>query len=216
MILSATGFIADLVEAQALQFGEFELKSGLRSPYFFNLGNVATGSGIDKMGYAFAKNISDLNFNPDVLFGPAYKGIPLVTTTSINLLNFGLDVGVACNRKEAKTHGEGGSLIGTDLRSKRVLIIDDVITDGASKIEAAELVRQHGGVPIGVLVALDRKEREPVSGRTYLETVEEKLSVGIYSVATIKDVLAYLELHDHLRSTLEALRQYVDQHCVVN
>ena len=216
MILSATAFVAELVEAQALEFGEYKLKSGLLSPYFMNLGNVASGSGIDKVGYAFAKRISELNFDPDVLFGPAYKGIPLATTTSTNLLNFGLDVGVAFNRKEIKTHGEGGALVGADLQSKRVLIIDDVITDGASKVEAAEVVRRNGGIPIGVLIALDRKERDPVSGRTYLETVEESLGLGIYSVATILDLLAYLELHKHFKETLEILRRYVDQHCVVN
>ncbi|MXW08034.1 MAG: orotate phosphoribosyltransferase [Gammaproteobacteria bacterium] len=215
MMLSATAFVADLIEAKAIQFGQFQLKSGLQSPYFMNLGNVAFGSGIDKVGYAFARRISELNFNPDILFGPAYKGIPLATTTSTNLLNFGLDVGVTFNRKEIKQHGEGGALVGADLHSKRVLIIDDVITDGASKIEAAELVRQNGGKPIGVLVALDRKEREPVSGRTYLETVEEKLGLGIYSVATIKDVLAYLELHDHLSDTLDVLQCYVTKHCVL-
>ena len=214
-MLSATAFIADLIEAQALQFGQFQLKSGLQSPYFMNLGNIACGSGIDKVGYAFARRISELNFNPDILFGPAYKGIPLATTTSTNLLNFGVDVGVAFNRKEVKQHGEGGSLVGAELRSKRVLIIDDVITDGASKIEAAELVRQNGGKPIGVLVALDRKEREPVSGRTYLETVEEKMGLGVYSVATIKDVLAYLELHDHLSDTLAVLKSYATEHCVL-
>ena len=214
-MLSATAFVADLIDAQALQFGQFKLKSGLLSPYFMNLGRVAFGSGIDKVGYAFARRISDLNFNPDVLFGPAYKGIPLVTTTATNLLNFGLDVGVAFNRKEVKQHGEGGSLVGADLQSKSVLIIDDVITDGASKIEAAELVRQAGGEPMGVLVALDRKEREPVSGRTYLETVEEKMGLGVYSVATIKDVLAYLELHEHFADTLEVLQDYVAKHCVL-
>lgn len=216
MTLSATAFVADLIEAQALQFGQYQLKSGLQSPYFMNLGNVASGSGIDKVGYAFARRISELNFNPDVLFGPAYKGIPLVTTTSTNLLNFGFDVGIAFNRKEVKQHGEGGSLVGTDLQSKRVLIIDDVITDGASKIEAAELVRQNGGIPIGVLVALDRKERDPVSGGTFLETAEEKMGLGVYSVATIKDVLAYLKLHDHLSDTLEVLQQYVADHCVLS
>ena len=214
-MLSATAFVADLIDAQALQFGQFKLKSGLLSPYFMNLGRVAFGSGIDKVGYAFARRISELNFNPDVLFGPAYKGIPLVTTTATNLLNFGLDVGVAFNRKEVKQHGEGGSLVGADLQSKSVLIIDDVITDGASKIEAAELVRQAGGEPMGVLVALDRKEREPVSGRTYLETVEEKMGLGVYSVATIKDVLAYLELHEHFADTLEVLQDYVAKHCVL-
>lgn len=214
-MLSATAFVADLIAARALQFGQFQLKSGLQSPYFMNLGNVAFGSGIDKVGYAFARCISELNFNPDILFGPAYKGIPLATTTSTNLLNFGLDVGVAFNRKEVKQHGEGGSLVGADLQSKRVLIIDDVITDGASKIEAAELVRQNGGNPIGVLVALDRKEREPHSGRTYLETVEEKMGLGVYSVATIKDVLAYLELHDHLSDTLGVLQDYVAKYCVL-
>lgn len=216
MILSATAFVAELIEAQALEFGEYQLKSGLRSPYFMNLGNVASGSGIDKVGYAFAKRIAELNFNPDVLFGPAYKGIPLATTTSTNLVNFGLDVGVAFNRKEIKKHGEGGTLVGADLQSKRVLIVDDVITDGASKVEAAELVRRNGGIPIGVLIALDRKEREPISGRTYLECVEKSLGLGIYSVATIMDVLAYLELHEHFKETLEILRRYVDQHCVVN
>ena len=216
MIMSATAFVADLIEARALQFGEFELKSGLRSPYFMNLGNVSLGSGVDKVGYAFARRISELNFNPDILFGPAYKGIPLVTTTSTNLLNFGHDVGIAFNRKEVKSHGEGGSLVGADLQSKRVLIIDDVITDGASKVAAAELVRQNGGNPIAVLVALDRKERDPASGRTYLETLEERLGLGVYSVATIKDVLAYLALHDHLSDTLATLRDYVAKHCVLN
>lgn len=215
-MMSATAFVADLIEARALQFGEFELKSGLRSPYFMNLGNVALGSGVDKVGYAFARRISELNFSPDILFGPAYKGIPLVTTTSTNLLNFGHDVGIAFNRKEVKSHGEGGSLVGADLQSKRVLIIDDVITDGASKVAAAELVRQNGGNPIAVLVALDRKERDPASGRTYLETVEETLGLGVYSVATIKDVLAYLELHDHLSDTLATLRDYVAKHCVLS
>lgn len=214
--MSATAFVADLIEAKALQFGEFELKSGLRSPYFMNLGNVSLGSEIDKVGYAFARRISELNFQPDVLFGPAYKGIPLVATSSTNLLNFGLDVEIAFNRKEIKQHGEGGSLVGADLHSKRILIVDDVITDGASKIEAVEFVRQNGGHPIGVLVALDRKEREPSSGRTYLEILEESLGLGVYSVATIKDVLAYLELHDHLRETLDVLRQYVAKHCVLN
>ncbi|MYD46775.1 MAG: orotate phosphoribosyltransferase [Gammaproteobacteria bacterium] len=214
-MLSATAFVADLIEAQALQFGQFQLKSGLHSPYFMNLGNVASGSGIDKVGYAYARRISELNFSPDVLFGPAYKGIPLVTTTSTNLLNFGLDVGVAFNRKELKQHGEGGSLIGADLKTKRVLILDDVITDGASKIEATELIRQNGGKPIGVLVALDRKEREPVSGRTYLEIVEEKIGLGIYSVATIKDVLAYLELHDNRSDTYAVLQRYAAKHCVL-
>ncbi len=214
-MLSATAFVADLIDAQALQFGQFNLKSGIQSPYFMNLGRVAFGSGIDKVGYAFARRISELNFDPDVLFGPAYKGIPLVTTTATNLLNFGLDVGVAFNRKEIKQHGEGGSLVGAELQSKRVLIIDDVITDGASKIEAAELVRHAGGKPIGVLVALDRKEREPISGRTYLETVEEKMGLGVYSVATIKDVLAYLELHEHFTDTLELLQDYVAKHCVL-
>lgn len=216
MILSATAFVADLIAARALQFGEFQLKSGLRSPYFMNLGNVAQGSDIEKVGYAFAKRVYELNFNPDVIFGPAYKGIPLVTTTSTNLLNFGLNVSIAFDRKEVKTHGEGGSLIGAKLHSKRVLIIDDVITDGASKLEAAELVRRCGGNPIGVLVALDRKEREPHSNRTYLEIVEEKLGLGIYSVATINDILAYLELHEHFQDTLEILREYVDRHCVLN
>ncbi|MCY3884126.1 MAG: orotate phosphoribosyltransferase, partial [Gammaproteobacteria bacterium] len=146
-----TAFIGEMVDAGVLVFGDFILKSGLSSPYFFNLGNISSGRTLSNLGYVFAKYIYDLNLVPDILFGPAYKGIPLATATAIALTDMSQDVKVAFNRKERKKHGEASELIGAELDSSRVLILDDVVTDGATKAEAFAMIRALGGEPIGVL-----------------------------------------------------------------
>ncbi len=214
-MISATAFIADMIQERALKFGGFTLKSGLKSPYFFNLGSIASAEGLNKIGFALAQRIHDLNLNPEVIFGPAYKGITLATVTSLNLLNFGMSVSIAYDRKEVKSHGEGGQLIGCNLESKRVLIIDDVFTNGASKVHAQEVICAHGGVPIGVLVAFDRQERDPASGRSFLEVVEERLQLGIYSVASLQHLLAYLAMHEDLKATEQRLRDYAANSCAI-
>lgn len=213
MLLSGTAFIADMFKAGVLKFGDFTLKSGIKCPYFFDLGAIDSSTGLQQVGFAFARKIDELNFSPEVLFGPSYKGIPLVVTTAISLLDFGKNTQVCFDRKEVKQHGEGGKLIGADLAGKSVLLIDDVITDGASKVAAFELIQSHGGNVLAILVALDRSERDGNTNNSYLKSLEETLGVGIYSIASIKHVLAYLEQHQELKDTHETVRRYVDAQC---
>ena len=212
-MVSGTAFVADMFHADVLKFGEFTLKSGVNCPYFFDLGSINSGEQLQRVGFTFAQKIDELNFRPEILFGPAYKGIPLVVTTSISLLNFSIDSQVAFDRKEMKRHGEGGRIIGANLAGKQVLLIDDVITDGASKEAACELIRANGGQLMAVLVALDRNERDDEANTSYLKVLEEKLRVGIYSIASIKDVLEYLEQHTDLAEELELVRRYAEANC---
>ncbi|EQD47257.1 orotate phosphoribosyltransferase, partial [mine drainage metagenome] len=152
-------FLALAHTAGVLRFGSFTLKSGRRSPYFFNLGQIATGAGLVRLGTAYAACIEASGVGFDMLFGPAYKGIPLVTTTAIALAErHGRDVPLAYNRKETKDHGEGGMIVGAAL-SGRVLVIDDVLTAGTAVRESLALIRAHGATPAGVVIALDRQER---------------------------------------------------------
>lgn len=209
-----TAFIGEMVEAGVLVFGDFTLKSGLSSPYFFNLGNVSTGTTLSNLGYVFAKYIHDLNLAPDILFGPAYKGIPLTTATAIVLTDMSQNVKVAFNRKERKQHGEGSVLMGANLDSCRVLILDDVVTDGATKAEAFEMIRANNGNPIGVLVALDRRELDPSGQRTMLQALETKLNAPVYSIASVTDILMYLE-HRGMETEYATIRAYADQHCLL-
>lgn len=213
-MFSSAAFISDMVQEGVLQFGDFTLKSGLQSPYFFNLGRVSTGPALNKLGYVFAKRIYDLNLNPSVLFGPAYKGIPLATATAMALSDMSRNVGVTFDRKEAKDHGEGGSVVGASMSSKKVLIVDDVVTDGASKIEAFRQIRLNGGEPIGVLIALDRRERDSTGERTMLQALEITLDLPVYSVATVVDILSYLE-HCEMDEAFAAVKSYADTHCVL-
>lgn len=214
-MLAPTAFVADMVQEGVLQFGEFTLKSGLKSPYFFNLGKISSGPALSRLGYVYAKRIAELNLRPDVLFGPAYKGIPIATATAMSLSNMSLNVDIAFNRKEAKDHGEGGNLVGVAMGTKRVLIIDDVVTDGASKIEAFEMIRANQGKPIAVLIALDRRERDETGDRTMLEALETKLQTPVYSVATLDDILAYLD-YSGMDKEKAAVSSYADNHCIVN
>lgn len=184
-------FIRFAIERNILKFGEFTLKSGRISPYFFNAGLFNTGADLDRVGrfYASALESSDLEY--DLLFGPAYKGIPLATATAMALSrDYGKEAPYAFNRKEAKAHGEGGNIVGTPLHG-RVLIIDDVITAGTAIRESVEIIRAAGATPAGVLIALDRQERGQ-GERSAIQDVEITLGLPVVSIINLGQVLDYL------------------------
>jgi orotate phosphoribosyltransferase len=203
-------FIRLCLELGVLRFGEFTLKSGRQSPYFFNAGLFNTGRAIAALGrhYAHAAAISGVSF--DMLFGPAYKGIPLVTVTAAALAEHeNRNQPYAFNRKEAKDHGEGGNIIGAPLAG-RVLIVDDVITAGTAIRESVEIIRAHSATPVGVLIALDREER----GHGDLSAVQEvqaTLGLPVISVLRLRDLLVHLENSGEL-AILGAVRAYRDRY----
>ena len=199
-------FIGLCLELGVLRFGDFTLKSGRRSPYFFNAGLFIDGRAIAALGrhYAHAAVRSGLPF--DMLFGPAYKGIPLVTATAAALAEHeGRNLPFAFNRKEAKDHGEGGSIVGAPLAG-RVLIVDDVITAGTAIRESVEIIRAQGATPAGVLIALDREERGR-GERSAVQEVQEVYGLPVVSVLRLRDLMTHLEAAGE-RSTLEAVRAY--------
>lgn len=205
-------FVQRMVEQGVLLFGDFRLKSGGQTPYFFNLGNVSTGQGLTQLGESYARCIAGSSLKPDVLFGPAYKGISLAVTTGIGLAGLGIDVGVAFNRKEAKERGEGGLLIGASMEGKRVVVIDDVIVDGGAKIESVEMIKQAGGTVEGIVIAIDRCEYL-TQDKTASEHLSEVLQTNILSVSTLHDVIEYLSGKPDQRDNLDALLVYAKQHC---
>ena len=189
----AAAFVHAMVQRKVLAFGDFVLKSGRRSPYFFNLGAVADGAGLALLGDAYATQTKRLPQMPDVVFGPAYKGIPIAVATAMSLARQGFAVGAAYDRKEAKAHGEGGRLVGAELGGRRVAIVDDVVTDGTAKRQAFEIIGEAGGEVVGVVLALDRQEpaREG-SAETAVETLRRGFGVPVRCVARLDDVLDYL------------------------
>lgn len=200
------------MELGVLRFGEFTLKSGRRSPYFFNAGLFNTGRAIAGLGryYARAAALSGLEF--DMLFGPAYKGIPLVTATVAALAEHeGRNLPFAFNRKEAKDHGEGGMIVGAPLTG-RVLIVDDVITAGTAIRESVEIIRAHGATPAGVLIALDREERGQ-GERSAVQEVQETLGLPVVSVLRLRDLMVHLE-NTGEQAVLDAVRAYRDRYGV--
>ena len=199
-------FIDLALELGALRFGEFKLKSGRISPYFFNAGLFTTGHAIATLGRCYASTIADSGLGYDMLFGPAYKGIPLVTATAAALAEqHSRSVPFAFNRKEAKDHGEGGTIIGSTLAG-RVLIIDDVITAGTAIRESAQLILDAGARLAGVVLALDRQERGqgPLSA---VQEIEESFRVRCVSVITLSDLIESLNAPVHAE-TLKAMRRY--------
>jgi orotate phosphoribosyltransferase len=196
-----------MIARDVLRFGDFVLKSGRRSPYFFNLGAVADAEGLAVLGTAYAAEALALPTPPEVLFGPAYKGIPIaVATVGAMLREHGRNVGAAFNRKEAKQHGEGGSLVGAALAGRKVAIVDDVVTDGAAKREAFEAVSEAGGHVVGIVLALDRREAVAQgSSETAVEALGRTLGVPVRSLATLDDVLAYLAQSPELAPQYERL-----------
>jgi orotate phosphoribosyltransferase len=206
-------FIAQMVEQGVLKFGDFTLKSGRRSPYFFNLGAIDDGVGLASLGSAYAAALVASDLAPDVLFGPAYKGIPIAVATAVALQQeHGVNVGVAFNRKEAKQHGEGGAMIGRAL-SGRVVIVDDVMTAGTAVTEAARLVAGAGARLAGVLVALDREEAV-APGETAVTRMASALGAPVLAIATLRDVIRFLDSHGGYTESLALIRAYQTEHCV--
>ncbi|KAL1525011.1 hypothetical protein AB1Y20_019887 [Prymnesium parvum] len=191
-------FLAFCMECDVLRFGEFTLKSGRSSPYFFNAGLFNTGGRLARLGKFYAAAAVAARVEFDVLFGPAYKGIPLAAATAIALAQeHGVDAPYGFNRKEAKDHGEGGSMVGAPLQG-RVLVIDDVITAGTAIRESVALIAAQGATLAGVIVALDREEPTDGSQRSAIEQVEHDLNVRVVSVATLSHLIAYLEAKGQL------------------
>ncbi len=186
-------FLDLALRADALRFGEFTLKSGRVSPYFFNAGRFDSGAHLVALAACYVEAIEQAEVDFDLLFGPAYKGIPLATALACEFARRGRDLPLAFNRKEAKTHGEGGTLIGAPLGGRRVLVVDDVITAGTAIREALATIREAGGRPVGIAIALDRQEAvDPaVSRRSATETVAIEQGLPVIAVATLDDLLAY-------------------------
>ena len=200
------------LRCQVLRFGEFTLKSGRVSPYFFNAGRFDHGAALGALGDCYARTLLASGIGLDMIFGPAYKGIPLATTTAIALAANGRDVPVAFNRKEAKDHGEGGSLIGAPLQG-RVLIVDDVVTAGTAVRESITLIRAAGATPCGVLVALDRQERGE-SGLSATQEIVRQFDIPVVSIARLDELLTYTSAHPALAEHRESLLAYRAQYGV--
>ncbi len=178
---------------RVLRFGNFTLKSGRESPYFFNAGLFNSGLAIGAVGRAYAAALSAAGVDFDMLFGPAYKGIPLVTVTAAALAEqTGRDVPFAFNRKEAKDHGEGGHLVGGPLQG-RVLVVDDVITAGTAIRESIDIIRAAGAQPAAVLIALDRQERAPQGNLSAVQEVRERLGIPVIAVITLADLMEHIK-----------------------
>ena len=202
-------FLDLALRADALRFGEFTLKSGRISPYFFNAGQFNSGATLAGLAACYADAIDAANLQFDVLFGPAYKGIPLATALACEYARRGRDVPLAFNRKEAKTHGEGGSLIGAALAGKRVLIVDDVITAGTAIREALGIIADAGGSTAGIVIALDRQERvrEDVA-ESAAQAVATQHAIPVVAVAGLGDLLAFVGESGELSTHRDALLAY--------
>jgi orotate phosphoribosyltransferase len=207
-------FIRFAVGQKVLRFGEFQTKAGRLSPYFFNSGLFQDGAALRELSQFYAQAILASKIEFDMLFGPAYKGIPLVAGTAIALAERGRNVAYCFNRKEAKDHGEGGMTVGATLQG-RVLIIDDVISAGTSVRESVELILAAGATPCGVAIALDRMER----GQGELSAVQEvrrNFGIPVVSIAALDDLLDYLQDQPEMVQNLQAVQSYRDRYGVQN
>jgi orotate phosphoribosyltransferase len=200
-------FIELALSQEVLRFGEFRLKSGRVSPYFFNAGLFNTGGAMATLGRCYARAITEGAPPFDMLFGPAYKGIPLVTATATALADWhGRSLPFAFNRKEAKKHGEGGTIVGAPLAG-RVLVIDDVISAGTAIRESIDLIRAAGATPAGVVVALDRQERGQDSALSAVQEVQQAFSIPVIHIISLRNLIEHLEAQDR-QAELAALRRY--------
>jgi orotate phosphoribosyltransferase len=200
-------FLRYAIEIGVLRFGTFTLKSGRQSPYFFNSGRFGTGAALARLGRAYAQAIEASGLPYDMLFGPAYKGIPLAAATAIALADHhGRDVPYAFNRKEAKDHGEGGSVVGAPLAGA-VLIVDDVISAGTSVRESIEVIRAAGARPAGVVIALDRQERGTGTASA-IQEVEQQCAIPVVSIVRLEEVLDYLIEFGSMDEAVAAIRRY--------
>ncbi len=205
-------FIRFALDQNVLRFGEFKTKAGRLSPYFFNSGLFQDGAALAKLAEFYAGSVlaSDVQF--DMLFGPAYKGIPLVAAISVILAQRGRNLPYAFNRKEAKDHGEGGTIVGAPLKG-RVLIVDDVISAGTSVRESVELIRAHGAVPAGVLIALDRMEKG-AGALSAVQEVSASYGIPVVAVANLADLLDFLKDNADLAEYRPAVAAYRAQYGV--
>ena len=205
-------FVEFAIRQNVLCFGEFKTKAGRLSPYFFNAGLFHDGASLHRLAQFYAKAILDARVPFDMLFGPAYKGIPLAAAIAIALAEAGRNTHFAFNRKEAKDHGEGGGTVGAPLAG-RVLIVDDVISAGTSVRESAELIRAQGAEPCGVAIALDRMERGS-GALSAVQEVERSYGLSVIRIATLDDVVAYLQSRADMERNLRAVQIYREQYGV--
>ena len=210
-------FIRFALEAKVLSFGEFKTKAGRLSPYFFNAGGFSDGAHLSALGRYYAKALQESKISFDMLYGPAYKGITLAAATAIALADHGLNVPFAYNRKEAKDHGEGGSLVGAPVKG-RVVIIDDVISAGTSVRESVDLIRGAGAEPAAVLIALDRMERSgnavEIGEKSAVQAVEQEFGLPVIAIANLADLMAFLTASSdaELTNYLPAVKVYRDKY----
>ena len=205
-------FIQFAVTQKVLCFGEFKTKAGRLSPYFFDAGLFYDGQSLQRLAQFYAKAIVAAGVEFDMLFGPAYKGIPLVAAVAIALANEGRNVRYSFNRKEEKDHGEGGSVIGAPLEG-RVLIVDDVISAGTSVRQSVNLIRASRAIPCGVVIALDRMERG-TGELSAAQEVEQQYQMPTISIATLDDLIAYLQTDNTMFSNLTAVDKYREKYGV--
>jgi orotate phosphoribosyltransferase len=206
-------FIEFTLSQNILQFGNFITKAGRNSPYFFNLGLINSGSGLQKIGEFYKELIESSKIYYDLLYGPAYKGITLVSSIAIAMAHQHKSVPFAFNRKENKTHGEGGNIIGHPIKGD-VIIIDDVISAGTSINESIEIIKFHGGNPVAVFVAIDRQEK----GKTNLsaiEEVKENYQIPVFSLISLIDIIEYLKSKNDQREVLNKMLDYQDKYGVI-
>uniref|UniRef100_UPI004048B55F orotate phosphoribosyltransferase n=1 Tax=Shewanella sp. TaxID=50422 RepID=UPI004048B55F len=204
-------FIEFAIDRQVLRFGEFTLKSGRTSPYFFNAGLFNTGKDLARLGRFYAAALMDSGIDFDLLFGPAYKGIPIATTTAVALCDHhDVDIPYCFNRKEAKTHGEGGSLVGSELKGK-VMLVDDVITAGTAIRESMDIINAHNAKLAGVLIALDRQEKGK-GELSAIQEVERDFGCQIVSIIKLTDLINYLSEKPGMEAELASVSAYREQY----
>jgi len=207
-------FIDLAVQREALKFGEFTLKSGRVSPYFFNAGFFNQGEDLAILGNCYAQTLIDNSAEFDMLFGPAYKGIPLAAATAIALANsHQKNLPFCFNRKEAKTHGEGGNLVGAELKGK-VMIVDDVITAGTAIRESIDIIHSAGAEPAGVLIALDRQEKGK-SELSAIQEVEKEYQLPVYAIISLTDLQGYLASTPNLAQFSDSVAEYREKYGIV-
>ncbi|MCT8346767.1 orotate phosphoribosyltransferase [Photorhabdus temperata] len=204
-------FIELALKKQVLKFGEFTLKSGRKSPYFFNAGLFNTGRDLALIGRFYAAALLDSGTQCDLLFGPAYKGIPIATTTAVALADHhDIDMPYCFNRKEAKNHGEGGTLVGSPLKGN-VVLVDDVITAGTAIRESMEIIKQHNATLAGVMICLDRQERGK-GEISAIQEIERDYGCNVFSIITLNDLISYLDSQPEMKDHLDAVKAYREQY----
>ncbi|MGH8031418.1 MAG: orotate phosphoribosyltransferase [Luteimonas sp.] len=202
-------FLQLALDTDALRFGEFTLKSGRVSPYFFNAGRFDSGAALAALAACYADAIDAAGLDFDLLFGPAYKGIPLATALACEYARRGRDLPLAFNRKEAKAHGEGGTVIGAPLAGRRVLVVDDVITAGTAIGEALRIIADGGGTPAGIVIALDRQERvADADAQSAAQAVAATHGIPVVAIVELSDLLAFAGESATLAATRQRLLAY--------